>query len=169
MQRFLVYTSLLIFGVLFPLALAVIWIATPTPESPASRPPNPPLPQPRLPKISLPSGSDPDSIALRRAILNGERIYQRLCYHCHGRQGKGDNNAYMESIGHKPADHSDLDAMQKMSDGEFFVALRDGVKDERGWLTMPPWESVLTSREMWDVIAYVRHLPHAECGMRNAE
>jgi mono/diheme cytochrome c family protein len=49
--------------------------------------------------------------------------------------------------------------MQKLSDAEFFAALRDGVKDDRGWLTMPPWASVLTSREMWDVIAYVRHLP----------
>lgn len=98
-------------------------------------------------------------MALQRAILNGERIYQRLCYNCHGRRGKGDRNAYMESVGHKPADHTDLANMQKLSDWEFFLALRDGVKDERGWLTMPPWESVLTPAEMWDVIIYVRRLP----------
>jgi len=48
--------------------------------------------------------------------------------------------------------------MQKLSDWEFFLALKDGVKDKRGWLTMPPWESVLTPTEMWDVIAYVRRL-----------
>jgi mono/diheme cytochrome c family protein len=101
-------------------------------------------------------------VALRRAIQNGERIYQRLCYNCHGRQGKGDNNEYMASIGHQPADHTDLHKMQKLTDWEFFVALRDGVKDKRGWLTMPPWESVLSAAEMWDVIAYVRRLPLAE-------
>jgi hypothetical protein len=67
----------------------------------------------------------------------------------------------MESIGHKPADHTDLAAMQRLSDTEFFLALRDGVKDQRGWLTMPPWASVLTPTEMWDVITYVRHLPLA--------
>ncbi len=67
------------------------------------------------------------------SILNGERIYQRLCYNCHGRQSKGDNNAYMESIGYKPADHTDLANMQTLSDWESFLALRDGVKDGRGW------------------------------------
>ncbi len=107
-------------------------------------------------------GADPESVALRGAILNGERIYQHLCYHCHGRQGKGDNNAYMESIGHKPADHTDLTAMQRLNDTEFFLALRDGVRDKRGWFTMPPWASVLTPTEMWDVITYVRRLPLAE-------
>jgi len=49
-----------------------------------------------------------------------------------------------------------------MSDSELFLALRDGVKDKRGWLTMPPWASVLTPAEMWDVITYVRRLPFAE-------
>lgn len=148
-------------GLLLALALGV-WLVTP-----ASRPPMPPQPATllsplRLPQIPLPSGADLESVALRGAILNGERIYQRLCYHCHGRQGKGDNNEYMESIGYKPADHTDLAAMQRLSDTEFFLALRDGVKDERGWFTMPPWASVLTPTEMWDVIIYVRRLPLAE-------
>jgi mono/diheme cytochrome c family protein len=67
----------------------------------------------------------------------------------------------MASIGHKPADHTDLTHMQTLTDQEFFLALRDGVKDKRGWLTMPPWASVLTPAEMWDVIAYVRRLPLA--------
>jgi len=158
-NHLLAYSSLLIFGLILPMALIVLWITTPTPAPPPPRPQTAPVPRHLLPTVRLPIGVDPDSVALRYAILNGERIYQRLCYHCHGRQGKGDNNAYMESIGHKPADHSDLVQMQKLSDQEFFLALRDGVKDDRDWLTMPPWESVLTSREMWDVIAYVRHLP----------
>jgi len=141
-------------------ALAV-WLITPS-----SQPTTPSAsllstPQPRLPQIALPTGTDPESVALRGAILNGEQIYQRLCYHCHGRQGKGDNNAYMESIGHKPADHTDLATMQRLSDTEFFLALRDGVKDKRGWFTMPPWASVLTPTEMRDVITYVRRLPVA--------
>ena len=160
MNRYVVYASLVVFGVVLPLALITAWLTT-SPESAAPERSRVTIPEPRLPKIPLPIGTDPESMALRQSILNGERIYQRLCYHCHGRQGKGDNNDYMASIGHKPADHSDLRAMQKLSDEEFFVALRDGVKDDRGWLTMPPWESVLTDREMWDVIVYVRHLPHA--------
>ena len=145
-------------GCLFALAL-VVWFVTPTPPPPASQ--VTPIPQPRWPQVLLPTGSDPESVALRGAILNGERIYQRLCSNCHGRQGKGDNNEYMESLGHKPADHTDLGAMQRLSDAEFFLALRDGVKDQRGWFTMPPWASVLTPTEMWDVITYVRRLPLA--------
>ena len=151
---------LLLCGLLCACAL-VVWLAIPTPQSTTPSSSVLPTSQPRLPQIPLPTGTDLESVALRGAILNGERIYQRLCYHCHGRQGKGDNNAYMESIGHKPADHTDLATMQRLSDTEFFLAVRDGVKDKRGWLTMPPWSSVLTATEMWDVITYVRRLPLA--------
>jgi len=149
---------LLVVGVLLPGVLIVVWLSRPPP---ASLPAPPAVPALRLPQVPLPTGSDSASVAQRYAILRGERIYQRLCYHCHGRQGLGDNNPYMTSIGHAPADHSDLRNMQQLSDAEFLAAIRDGVKDKRGWLTMPPWSSVLTEREMWDVIAYVRRLPLA--------
>lgn len=137
----------------------LIWLCVPSP--PVVSVPVPAPPPLQVPAVPLPPGTDPASVALRGAILNGERIYQRLCFHCHGRQGKGDNNAYMESQGHKPADHTDLVALQALSDADFFAALRDGVQDKRGWFTMPPWASVLTPTEMWDVITYVRHLPLA--------
>jgi mono/diheme cytochrome c family protein len=162
MYRLLTPLSLAFFGPLVLVALVVVWHDAPPPIPPTSPSQTATAPPPLLPKVALPSGSDSESVALRRAIRNGERIYQRLCYHCHGRQGQGNNNAYMESVGHKPADHTDLAKMQKLNDWEFFLALRDGVKDERGWLTMPPWESVLTPAEMWDVITYVRRLPLAD-------
>ena len=162
MNRSIALVTLLVFGLLFPATLVVVWVVAPPPPPPPPPPPRvAPIPQHLLPKVTLPTGSNPATVALRRSILNGERIYQRLCYNCHGRRGKGDANPYMESVGHKPADHSDVAKMQKLSDWEFFLALRDGVKDKRGWLTMPPWESVLTPAEMWDVIAYVRRLPAA--------
>lgn len=161
MNRTLALLCLLIFGGLLPMVLVIVLLTTPTPQAPPPRPRVAPIPRNLLPRVSLPTGSDPASIALRRSIRRGERIYQRLCYSCHGRQGKGDNNAYMASIGHKPADHSDLRKMQKLDDREFFLALRDGVTDERGWFTMPPWESVLSPADMWDVISYVRRLPLA--------
>src|SRR5215813_3351335 len=80
-------------------SIVVVWFVTPAPQSTTISPQVSPVPQPQVPQVPLPTGSDPESVALRGAILNGERIYQRLCYHCHGRQGKGDNNAYMESVG----------------------------------------------------------------------
>jgi mono/diheme cytochrome c family protein len=158
MNRPLALLACVVFGGILPVLLVVLWLTEPAPAPPAPRAMPPPI---TLPEVPLPTGSDPATIALRQSIRNGERIYHRLCYHCHGRRGTGDNNEYMANIGHKPADHSDLRAMQKLSDDEFFVALRDGVKDKRGWLTMPPWASVLTAGEMWDVIAYVRRLPLA--------
>lgn len=138
----------------------VLWLLYPTP--PAPPPPKISVMPPRMPHLLLPAGTDPESVALRGALINGERIYQQLCFHCHGRQGKGDNNEYMASIGHKPADHTDLASMQRLSDDEFFAILRDGVKDQRGWFTMPPWASVLTPTEMRDVITYVRHLARSD-------
>jgi mono/diheme cytochrome c family protein len=139
------------------ITLLLIWLLPSFP--PPSVPPSSSLPPLPLPVVPLPPGDDAESVAWRQSIRNGERIYQRLCYHCHGHQGKGDRNAYMESIGHKPADHTDLKAMQRLSDAEFFRILHDGVTDQRGWLTMPPWSSVLSDAEMWDVIRYVRRLP----------
>ena len=156
--RFILLVVGLVIGVLLPGVLILAWLSSPPPAPPPAPPAALAL---RLPQVPLPTGSDPDSVARRYAIQRGERIYQRLCYHCHGRQGLGDNNPYMTSIGHAPADHSDLRNMQQLSDAEFLAAIRDGVKDERGWLTMPPWSSVLTEREMRDVIAYVRRLPLA--------
>ncbi|MCZ6874956.1 MAG: cytochrome c [bacterium] len=161
MNRSVALIVVFVFGALLPVALVLLWLSRPVlvPLSPLPR--VAPIPQHLLPKVRLPAANDAESVALRRSIRNGERIYQRLCFHCHGRAGKGDGNPYMESIGHKPADHSDLAKMQKLSDWEFFLALRDGVKDKRGWFTMPPWQSVLTPQEMWDVITYVRRLPTA--------
>ena len=137
MRRLLVSASLIFLGLLVLVTLLVVWLDTSVLESPVPQPRVEPVPSSLLPTVPLPPGSDPESVALQRAIRNGERIYQRLCYHCHGRQGKGDNNADMDSVGHKPADHTDVAKMQKLSDWEFFLALRDGVKDERGWFTMP--------------------------------
>ncbi len=148
-------------SVLCTIALGILWLSPAAPPPPPSAPPAVLAPRVHLPTVPLPTGTDPESLALRQAIMNGERIYQGLCYHCHGRQGKGDRNEYMASMGHQPADHTDLRAMQQLSDEEFFGILRDGVKDKRGWLTMPPWASVLTATEMWDVIRYVRRLPLA--------
>ncbi len=148
--------ALLVIGVLLPGALVLVLLFDPSPPPPT---PTAPFSSVSLPEVSLPSGTDTASLVTRASIQRGERIYQRLCYHCHGRQGLGDNNPYMASIGHAPAAHADQLNMQKLSDTDIFTAIRDGVKDERGWLTMPPWSSVLTEAEMWDVIVYMRRLP----------
>lgn len=165
MNRTVALLVLIVFALMIPTLAVVIWRTAPEP-SPPQRPTELGIPLHLLPKVDMPTGSDPQIVALRRTIRQGEQIYQRLCHNCHGRKGKGDANQYMESIGHKPADHSDVAKMQKLTDWEFFVALRDGVKDERGWLTMPPWESVLTAAQMWAVIAYVRRLPGGTSGRR---
>lgn len=144
MNRSVALLVVLVFALLIPLLAVIIWLTSPEPSPPSAPPIARGIPPHLLPKIVMPTGSDPQTAALRRRICQGEQIYQRLCHNCHGRKGKGDANLYMESIGHKPADHSDVAKMQKLTDWEFFVALRDGVKDERGWFTMPPWESVLT-------------------------
>lgn len=157
MNRSVALFVIVVFALLIPTLGVIIWRTAPESPPPAG-PKERGIPLHILPKIDMPLGSDPQTAALRRTIRQGEQIYQRLCHNCHGRKGKGDGNRYMESIGRKAADHSDVAKMQKLTDWEFFVALRDGVKDERGWLTMPPWESVLTPNQMWAVIAYVRRL-----------
>ena len=64
-------------GLLLALTL-VVWLVTPAPQPTTLAPQMTPVPQPHVPQVPLPSGADPESVALRGAILNGERIYQRL-------------------------------------------------------------------------------------------
>jgi mono/diheme cytochrome c family protein len=100
----------------------------------------------------------PEQAATRRnpvsdsasSIARGGKLFQTHCASCHGRGGRGDGPA-SRRLDPKPAD---LKAMAgHHSDGDLAWKIGNG----RG--AMPAWKGVLTEREIWHLVNYIKNLP----------
>jgi mono/diheme cytochrome c family protein len=92
----------------------------------------------------------------------GRDIYERHCHYCHGRKGLGDGPVGL-ALTPKPANFvRDAKRMAK-SDEELFKSISEGMKrpdDAGNAMAMPAWQTILSEKERWDVLAYVRQLGH---------
>ena len=77
------------------------------------------------------------------AVEAGQKLYQRYCAACHGKQAEG--------IGRNPSLHSPT--VKEASPGELFWLLRNG-NLRRG---MPSW-SHLPAEQRWQMITYLKTL-----------
>lgn len=84
------------------------------------------------------------------AAVAGKKIYETVCFVCHGLTGKGDGAA-SANLKPKPADFSS-DAVQKQSDGALFWKLTEG----KGQMTS--YEEINTEKERWQLVSYIRTL-----------
>lgn len=78
----------------------------------------------------------------------GRNLYERHCVACHGPQGRGGGYGFFPS---SVADLT-LPATQQKSDAE----LRDALRIGRPHPAMGSWKSVLSDKEIDQVLAYVR-------------
>ena len=85
-----------------------------------------------------------------KATLKGKKIFEVMCWTCHGLQGKGDGPA-SEGLELKPANHT-TDLIQKQTDGALFWKISNG----RG--TMIGYETVLSDNQRWQLVNYIREL-----------
>ena len=88
----------------------------------------------------------------------GEIIYDKYCFYCHGREGRGDGAIAM-AVDPKPADFiKDIKRMAK-PDKVLIKSIAEGVKkDKDAAIVMPAWKAVLDEQQQWDVLAYIRFL-----------
>jgi mono/diheme cytochrome c family protein len=88
----------------------------------------------------------------------GKRIYEKYCFYCHGREGRGDG-AIAIAVEPKPIDFvADKKRMAK-PDRVLIKSISEGViKDDDAPIVMPAWKAVLSVQERWDVLSYVRVL-----------
>ena len=85
-----------------------------------------------------------------KAVTKGKKIYFQICAACHGRTGIGDGpNGKTLKI--KPADHTSA-AVQEQSDGVLFWKITNGRGD------MPNYSQLLSKKQRWQVIQYIRLL-----------
>lgn len=83
-------------------------------------------------------------------VEEAKKIYNNTCWPCHGLDGKGSGPA-AQQLNPKPADHTSV-AVQKESDGALFWKISTG----KG--TMQPYAKVLTVKQRWALVQYIRSL-----------
>jgi mono/diheme cytochrome c family protein len=77
-------------------------------------------------------------------------VYQHICAVCHGTGGKGDGVA-AGGLNVVPADHTSA-FVQLQTDGSLFYEISNGHPP------MPAYKSVLSARQRWQLINYIRTL-----------
>jgi cbb3-type cytochrome c oxidase subunit III len=85
------------------------------------------------------------------SIEAGKKLYERHCASCHGRGGKGDGGLALS--GGEPSDLTDDVWDYGSTDGEIFVAIRDGLSAD-----MLAYKEKLKEKEIWQVVVFLRSL-----------
>jgi mono/diheme cytochrome c family protein len=84
------------------------------------------------------------------AADSGKVTYQKICSVCHGNKGKGDGVA-AAGLTVRPADHTSPN-VQLQTDGSLFYELSNG------HAPMPAYKTILTEKQRWCLICYIRTL-----------
>ncbi len=94
----------------------------------------------------------PDSVAA------GAELYARHCATCHGSTGRGDGRlaAATAAYGARPSNLADATWRHGGSDGEMFVAIRDGIGPD---FTMDAFGGRLTEPDIWRLVNFLKSLP----------
>jgi mono/diheme cytochrome c family protein len=90
-------------------------------------------------------------VSSRETIDKGKALYRRHCASCHGVGGKGDGGQALS--GGEPSDLTDGRWDTGSTDGEIFVAIRDGLSAD-----MLAYKDRLKDNQMWTLVVYLRSL-----------
>lgn len=82
----------------------------------------------------------------------GVACYQSLCVQCHGAPGVAQNDIGKSM---QPVPGPLVDALQRWRPRELYWITRHGIKMSG----MPAWEHRLDDGQIWDVVAFIEHLP----------
>jgi len=85
----------------------------------------------------------------KSAIEAGKKIYATACAFCHGVKGDG-NGIAAKALKVKPADFTDKEMVEDMSDSFWFWRVSEGIEGSG----MPAWKNVLNETQRWQVINY---------------
>ena len=102
--------------------------------------------------VALPMQSEAGENAPPKAAhpAKGKTLFIKHCAGCHGVQGKGDG---YKLLGPDPANLT-APATRKKSDRTLLATIHEGKPN------MPSWKGLLSERDIRNVLAYIRTLPH---------
>ncbi|MCO5948460.1 c-type cytochrome [Mucilaginibacter flavidus] len=89
----------------------------------------------------------------KTALIEGKSLYMANCAPCHGDKGTG-NGPAAQALTPKPADHSSA-VVQSETDGSLFWKLSEGRNP------MPSYKKILTDKQRWELVDYIRTLAKA--------
>lgn len=97
--------------------------------------------------LKNPVGATPES------VRRGRQAYMRACRQCHGENGAGDGPLAPKSP--PPPNLTDATWDHGSTDGEIYNVIANGAGGDS---PMKGMRSVLTTREMWDIVNYLRSI-----------
>jgi DMSO reductase family type II enzyme heme b subunit len=100
---------------------------------------------------------------------NGEKVYTKRCWWCHGKKGGADGPGAKFMI---PPPRNFADGVYKYKSGAGSDLPRDEdlfrmISDGMAGTSMPSWKEALNDQERWDVVAYIKTLTDAFKGEKN--
>ena len=97
-------------------------------------------------------------LATPASVAAGAAAYSRYCASCHGTTGRGDGPlaAATAAYGARPSNLADPAWQHGGSDGEIFVAIRDGIGPD---FAMDAFGARLAERDIWNVVNFLKQLP----------
>ena len=91
----------------------------------------------------------------------GRTLFQHYCAACHGVSGDGDGyNA--DQLDKEPAELSDKKFMAKKNDSQIYRVIKFGGQGVKKSHLMPVFGHTLSEKEIWSLVAYIRHLADDE-------
>jgi mono/diheme cytochrome c family protein len=96
------------------------------------------------------SGASENTAPKAADPAKGKTLFIKHCAGCHGTQGKGDG---YKLLGPDPANLT-APATRKKSDSALLTTIHEGKPN------MPSWKGLLSERDIQNVLAYIRTLPH---------
>ena len=93
----------------------------------------------------------------QESVASGAETYARVCATCHGPTGRGDGGlaAATSAYGARPSNLADAVWQHGSSDGEIFVAIRDGIGPD---FAMDGFGGRLAEPDLWNLVNYLKSL-----------
>jgi cytochrome c len=100
--------------------------------------------------VHNPLNSSPDTIA------NGKDAFSHYCVACHGLDGQNTGVPFADRMS-PPVPSLKSATVQSYTDGQLMWIVENGISPSG----MPASKGILTDKEMWSIVIYMRHLPEA--------